>query len=676
MEEIVKLWRISPNNSQKKLAMHKDPQYNLTIIEFLIALNIPLNIILYCLNSYLQKNIKLENESKQKYVQDPKSNEYITPYETGVMEAKIIHLIYSYIQLNHFHNNNSTLNEISESWAEMVNILNTLISDTKIIYTHCWIYELLELTLTKLDLNEVSDYTVKNNITEIFNTITDKLIDCAFNNKTDSINVKEGGLILPYLPHIYLNIIETLFSDQVHYLYKISFISGQNIDEEIFSEIKNNSFPQTQKDKSNSFLPTQINSEVKNFYDLYYCATKVYTESVYSTSNPSSDCDFLNSNYRRLACIALKENYYKCLSRIYRDTNLLKKKLTNIIKLLIDFLKLNIKEENESKNKENEENKDYKFYAEFATDFLSCLMQDCPSLVTSCGKSMFMDYLKDPSFFKATPQILRNWRKLFSLFSKYYPKIIGKLIENIESGFSFLGGNDGEKIEIIRRISFIIFSCEKDEFLKDFDKIKKTAKMFLSEYKNKESSIKLEAEIFLLMRILFLRFSHESVLKMVKDIWPIIFNELIENFKNESRNKNISVLIESFRFIELLSLANKEEFILYQWIFLLDTFNMKELDTKDPESLLSKLIKNDNEIFRPIAVDIIKDGDMTTTEGMIKGNQVGKSQLVINTKGETKEEFQKAAKKFFYSIGDMNNYNAEINYEQIEDNIEKDFLMK
>ena len=129
---------------------------------------------------------------------------------------------------------------------------------------------------------------------------------------------------------------------------------------------------------------------------------------------------------------------------------------------------------------------------------------------------MFMDYLKDPSFFKATPQILRNWRKLFSLFSKYYPKIIGKLIENIESGFSFLGGNDGEKIEIIRRISFIIFSCEKDDFLKDFDLIKDKAKSFLSKFKKDKNRIKRETEFFLLMRVFFLRFSHESVLKMIK----------------------------------------------------------------------------------------------------------------------------------------------------------------
>ena len=690
MKAIVNLWCINPNKSQEKL--HKDAQNKVTIIEFLIALNIPLNIILYCLKCCLQRKIKFEKEKETnmgnlKYKKDPRLNEYITPYESGVLEAKVIHFIYSYILLNPFYenpaiiyNNDPTRNEICESWREMVKTLNTLISDTKIIYTHCWIYELLGLTLTKLDLNKVSDSKVKNKITEIFNTITDKLIDCVFNNKTDSININKGNLILPYLPHIYLNIVKTVFSDEVQYLYNKYFISSQNIDKEIFSELKKNNFSQTKANKSNSFLPAEIDSKVNEFYILFYSVTKLCTEKVPSSQKCYLDGVYLNAYYRRLSCITLKENYYKCLSSLYGYSNLFKKNLTNIIKQLIDFLKSNLKEQKKGKNKDknkdkNDEDEYKKFYAEFASDFLSCLMKDCPSFVTSCGKSMFMDYLKDPSFFKTTPQILRNWRKLFSLLPKHYPEIISELFENIKSGFSFLGGNDEEKIEILRRISFIIFSCEKDDFKKDLVMIKKNAKFFLSEFKGDKNRIKLETVIFLLLKILFLRFSHESVLNIIKDLWPIIFNELIENFKNESRNKNIPVLIESFRFIELLSLANEEEFTLYQWIFLLDTFNMKDLDTRNNESLLSQLIKRENKIFRPIAVDIISDGNMAVDDNMIKGNQVGKSQLVIKTEGETKEELQKAVKKFFYSIGDMNNYNVEINYEQIEDIIEKDFLM-
>ena len=62
---------------------------------------------------------------------------------------------------------------------------------------------------------------------------------------------------------------------------------------------------------------------------------------------------------------------------------------------------------------------------------------------------------------------------------------------------------------------------------------------------------KLKDEIFLMLRVLFLRFSHEEIMKIIKDLWPIIFMELIQNIENPKRNNDIDLVIESFKFIEL-----------------------------------------------------------------------------------------------------------------------------
>ena len=62
---------------------------------------------------------------------------------------------------------------------------------------------------------------------------------------------------------------------------------------------------------------------------------------------------------------------------------------------------------------------------------------------------------------------------------------------------------------------------------------------------------KLKEEIFLMMRVLFLRFIHEEVMKIIKDLWPIIFMELIQNIESPKRNNDIDLVIESFKFIEL-----------------------------------------------------------------------------------------------------------------------------
>ena len=675
IEKIIRIWCFSSTLKQNSIDITKDAQYKLTIIELLISLDIPFNIILYCINIVIQKNIKLEKEREKKkkyikYEKEPKKKFFITSYSVGIFEAKLLHFLYCYILLNPFihlplmtDNTDQTNNEVNESWKEMINFLNTIINDTKIIYTNCWVYELLQIALDKFKLEKVFDITIKSKLVDLFNIITDRLINSVFNNKTDSKLIKEGKLILPYLPHIYLNIIKEIYPDYVNYLYNKSSDSSQNqnIGEDIPDMNSNNSLKNSDSFKTESIFSPVISSKVNDFYSIYYSATKLCTERLELDATPNTSALFLNIFYRQLSCITLKENFYKILINIYGDSSLCKKNLTDIIRLLINFLKENSQDKIEEKM----------FYSEYASEFLASLMKDCPSQVTICGKSMFMDYLNGPTFFITTPKILRNLRRWISLSVKYYPEILSELIRNINSGFLFLGGSDEDKIKTLRRISFVIYSCDKDTFQKDFDNIKETTKLFLTGYKDND---KLEGEIFLMIRILFLRFSHEGVMKMIKDLWPIIFTELIENFQKESRNKHINLLIESFKFIELLSLTNVEEFSLYQWIFLLDTFNMKNLDTRDPQSLLSNLLKRERKIFRPISIGIISKGNMDVNDELMKGRQTGKSKLLVIPEKETLEDLQKAVKKFFYSIGNMNTNKVELNYEQIEDVIEKDFL--
>ena len=145
------------------------------------------------------------------------------------------------------------------------------------------------------------------------------------------------------------------------------------------------------------------------------------------------------------------------------------------------------------------------FFAEISTDFLVSLMKDIPNLLTKIGKDIFINYLNDPTFFVTTPKMLRNWIEIIRVSVQVYPELLSDLIKTIGGGFLSLGSSDEEKIKILRRISFIIYSCQKDTFSKEFEEIKFKIKDLLgSEYKKS----KLKDEIFLMMRVLFLRFSH------------------------------------------------------------------------------------------------------------------------------------------------------------------------
>ena len=398
---------------------------------------------------------------------------------------------------------------------------------------------------------------------------------------------------------------------------------------------------------------------MNHFYFNYCFDSKLCSE--YSNIDPKNlvpvNLHKLNDYHRKISFIILKENFWKLLSKIfYSNSTIQRKYLFDIIKYLISLIKQN------STN----------FFGEFSTDFLVSLMQSCPKDATLCGKSMFMDYFNDPDFFVTKPKMIKNWRQIISSSVKYYPEILKDLINNIDSGFLFLKGSDEEKMKTLRRISFVIYSCEKDTFHNQFDLIRSKAKDFLSGY---SSNVLLESEIFLMMRILFLRFSHLGVMKMIKDLWPIIFMELIMNIENEERNKKVKLVLESLKFIELLSLANIEEFILYQWIFIIDTFDMQNLNYNNKNSLLFNLMQKDNKIFHPFAFSLLNLDDLKNVDDkLLEGKHKSKNELYIRIKKENIDELQTAVKKYFFAIGDMNSYQVSEDYNQVEDIIEKDFI--
>ena len=120
----------------------------------------------------------------------------------------------------------------------------------------------------KYNIQKKVDSNTRNRIIDIFNILTEKLSNCVFNNKTDSTFINESKIILPYLPHIYLNIIKEVetFSDYLPYLYNKS--TDQNQTEEIIlKKKKDNSLERSDTLKIKSI---NINSKINDFYNLYW----------------------------------------------------------------------------------------------------------------------------------------------------------------------------------------------------------------------------------------------------------------------------------------------------------------------------------------------------------------------------------------------------------------------
>ena len=695
IEKILDLWCFGQNNNginSKIINASRDKQFQLSIIELLISMNIPMNVILYCINQILINKLKPFDPKSKKGKKDSKN---IICYDNSLYEAKIFHFIYSYILLNPIYDKK----EITEIWKEMTNIFYTIIKNSKILYTYCWLYEVMQISLDKFQLSFIEDFWVIRAMNDTFNTITTKLMEASFDNKTESKYLSDEKLVFPILPHVYTNIIKKIFDKDNLYLKDLgvvklkketkdeeeqanlpmlqnkllsSTIIFNNTNQNLGYERTNSNEIETKKRSKNvlslSYTPMMKPKMFKNmgivddFYDEYYKEIKRSSEYNKNNEKNKQASSILNIIYRQLAILTLKENYLKLILSIFGEKlNDNRKQLTEILKGIINLLR-----------------SDDSLLKQCASDFLVSLMEKIPKTMTKFGKDLIMNYFYDSKFFKTDNLNLHNWSKIISHFVACYPEIINDLLNKIDDKNIFsVKVSESDKINILRRISFVIYSCERDTFGLQFDLIKSKAKDLLSGYTSTNDTNNnnlIEEEIFLLMRILFLRFSHEGVMKMIRDLWPIIFNELIQNIENKDRNQDTKLVAESFKFIELLSLVNVEEFTLYEWTFIIDTYNVKNLDTRIPDSMINKLLDSKNKCFRPLAINILSKGNLETTDELLNGKKEEKSEFYIKSQVDTFEELYNGVKNFFYSIVDTNTYKAQINYQQIEQIIEEDLI--
>ena len=393
-------------------------------------------------------------------------------------------------------------------------------------------------------------------------------------------------------------------------------------------------------------------NEIKIFYEQYMKLGESFSQYNNEKNIPLIDFHSLNEIYSNLAFITLGNNLYHLLINV--DITKRKKYYIDILNKLINILK--------NSNKDN-------FTTQYALKFLVNLMEKVSENFVDCTKELLMDYFKSKYFFRCNKNELNDKKKLINCLTSKYPKIFNDLFNSLNDYFFFFKKTDEEKKDILKRISFVIYSCEKDVFTYNFLLIQEKFKNILSNYNENDL---LKEEIFLSLRMIFWRADNNEAMKIFRDLWPIIFTELITNIMDKDINRHFYLFLESVKFIELLSLVNIEEFSLYQWIFIIDSYDIKDLDTENKESLISKLIIDDKNLFKPLLLRVIGKKELNSKKYLIKEEIKGKSELYIKTRNF--ENLIDEIKKLFFSVREFNNYNVSINFEQIEEVILNDFL--
>jgi hypothetical protein len=152
-----------------------------------------------------------------------------------------------------------------------------------------------------------------------------------------------------------------------------------------------------------------------------------------------------------------------------------------------------------------------------------------------------------------------------------------------------------QKCYAMKRIAFLIFSCDDDEFLGQLDPLlKKMIEVFKQRQKdNNRGDIKQRLFLFFLTRVMLIRLNFQTLTEQLRKLWPHLLNELISVFevkldassivqgaKTDTLvpcldKENTDLTIEAIKLVELLSSLNIEDFQQNQWIFLIDGYGMK-----------------------------------------------------------------------------------------------------
>lgn len=135
-----------------------------------------------------------------------------------------------------------------------------------------------------------------------------------------------------------------------------------------------------------------------------------------------------------------------------------------------------------------------------------------------------------------------------------------------------------QKSEMFKRLAFLVYSSKKglsDDPLELV--LKKLTDGFKNFKQNKSESVasqEMQAQMFLLCRILMLRVQSQQLADALRKLWPHLLNDLV-NLLDNPEKINYFLTIEAIKIVELMSQLNIEDFQMNQWIFLIDGYGLE-----------------------------------------------------------------------------------------------------
>ena len=168
----------------------------------------------------------------------------------------------------------------------------------------------------------------------------------------------------------------------------------------------------------------------------------------------------------------------------------------------------------------------------------------------------------DSQFFFIDNDSFKYWKEILNRIMKkeknfYFIELLNKF-NSTQSIFMSAESEAISKSRLLKRMSFIIYSGEFNQYLNHFNLI---IDKIVDSLKSSNSNTVL-FQILLSLRVLMLKISNQNL----KSIWPTIMTLIIRVLEN-SKNEHPSILFAICRFIDYATIILPEDFQFYKWIF-------------------------------------------------------------------------------------------------------------
>lgn len=208
-------------------------------------------------------------------------------------------------------------------------------------------------------------------------------------------------------------------------------------------------------------------------------------------------------------------------------------------------------------------------------------------------KQPIVEMLNSPGFFYMDRRSLLCLMKLVSTIvqedlkeEKGLVKLDAYAVPYSTSVFSLKANEAQQRCSCLKRLSFVIYSCENDTFAGHISKILERITdsiRYLELEKNGmgEDEVALQAQILLTMRILLLKMSQGYLMVL----WPVLLSELIKVFDRNKlklalfcssmdevdkviyNDSDVRLLLEAVKTINVACTLRLYDFLIFQWIF-------------------------------------------------------------------------------------------------------------